>query len=97
MGDQKETASVAAEQILRQLRLFDRKARAEIANDESTTYTLALVDFVYYGGTGVFSLIHLPATFGRTVDEALVDYITDNSGTPGTDLVPTADGRIDIQ
>ena len=68
-----------------------------IANDDSATYSLALVDYVYYGGTEVFSLIDLPATFGRTVDQALVDYIVDNSGTPGTDLVPATDGRIDIQ
>lgn len=68
-----------------------------IPRGDSTRYTLALVDFVYYGGTGIESLIDSPASPGRAIDDALVDYIMDNSGTAGMDLIPTTHGRIDIR
>ncbi|MCE9576925.1 MAG: alpha/beta fold hydrolase [Deltaproteobacteria bacterium] len=63
-----------------------------IANDTSTTYTLVLPDFVYYGGSGYLGLIDKPAQVGMKIDDALIAAITaDPTVTFATD------GRIEIR
>ena len=68
-----------------------------IANDASASYSLALVDFVWYGGTGFVDFVLSGAEtpeFGQTLDDALIDHLIDISLTPGIGLVPTLEGRI---
>ena len=65
----------------------------EIAND-STSCTLALSDYVYYGGTQYRGLIELSSTIGRTLDALVIDHLIASSREPGTDLDPIVGTRI---
>lgn len=65
-----------------------------IANDDSATYTVAVPDFFWYGGTGYTGFLAERPTLGATMDEALVNYFIANSRDMMVDLVPATSGRI---
>jgi pimeloyl-ACP methyl ester carboxylesterase len=63
-----------------------------IADDDSTEYTLALPDFVLFGGTGYTGLIGEPPVVGDALDLVLAAYFRSRTGT----VTPTLEGRITV-
>jgi 5'-nucleotidase len=68
-----------------------------IAADASASYSFALADFVWYGGTGYLTFLERatssPALGGFFVD-AVIDHFKKNSLAAGKELSPTIAGRI---
>ncbi len=68
-----------------------------IPNDASASYSIAIPDYVWYGGNGYEAFVAGGAeapTAGDTIDDAFIEYFQDESLTPATDIDPPSLGRI---